>query len=64
VVGDVGLMINPDDPTELAQAMHHALTDSAWRTQQIQAGVARAKQFTWERTARIAQQVYEQVGLR
>jgi glycosyltransferase involved in cell wall biosynthesis len=64
VVGEVGLMINPDDPTALAQAMQRALTDTAWKTQQIQAGLERATLFTWERTAQIARQVYEQVGMR
>lgn len=58
VVGDVGLQIDPDDPSALADALHRVLTDSAWRERMRRSGLARAATFTWERTARIALAVY------
>lgn len=61
VVGDVGLQIDPDDPTALAAALERALTDSAWREQMREAGIERAKSFTWDKTAVIARGVYEAV---
>lgn len=62
VVGDTGLLINPDDPDMLADALHRALTDSAFRTRSRQAGIARAASFTWRRTAEIVRRVYQQVS--
>jgi glycosyltransferase involved in cell wall biosynthesis len=61
VVGDVGLLINPDDPTTIASALQKALTDDVWHSEQRIAGLERSRLFTWERSAQIALQVYEQV---
>jgi glycosyltransferase involved in cell wall biosynthesis len=61
VVGDVGLQIEPEDTSAIADAMLRAWQDDAWRTQQIQAGLARAAGFRWEATARIALAAYERV---
>jgi glycosyltransferase involved in cell wall biosynthesis len=58
VVGTVGLLIDPDDPASIAAALRRVLDDSAWRTQMSQAGIARAAEFTWERTARTVLSVY------
>lgn len=58
VVGDVGLLVNPDEPETIAEAMHKTLTDSAWYGAQSQAAIKRASQFTWERSAQIALQTY------
>jgi glycosyltransferase involved in cell wall biosynthesis len=61
VVGDVGALVNPNDPTTIAAAMYRALTDSAWITSMQAAGLKRAATFTWENTARIALSVYNAV---
>lgn len=58
VVGDVGLQIDPDDPTTITAALQHALTDDDWREDMQQRGLERAAKFTWERTARTALSVY------
>lgn len=62
VVGPVGAQIDPDDPTTLAAALHHALTDSAWLEANRAAGLQRAAQFTWENTAHTALSVYNAVN--
>jgi glycosyltransferase involved in cell wall biosynthesis len=63
VVGEVGLQIDPDDPTTITNALYHLLTaDAAWLTAQQNAAIQRAGQFTWERSAQIARTVYEQVA--
>src|SRR5205085_3503797 len=51
VVGDVGKQVEPDDHPALAAAMEHALTDTQWRDRMQQAGLERAKTFTWDKTA-------------
>jgi glycosyltransferase involved in cell wall biosynthesis len=61
VVGDVGLLINPDEPETIAQALQKALTDTQWREKQSQAAIKRSSLFTWERSAHIALQTYKSV---
>lgn len=61
VVGEVGLLINPDDPTNIAAALKMALEDTQWLSNQSQKAVMRAKQFTWQHSAEIARQTYTSV---
>jgi glycosyltransferase involved in cell wall biosynthesis len=61
VVGEVGLQVTPEDSAELASALYKALTDSPWRGNMVQAGLDRARHFTWENTAQIALSVYNTV---
>ena len=61
VVGDVGLQVNPDDISCIADAMYQALTDTAWREQMRAAGLERAKLFIWRNTAEITLSVYRKV---
>ncbi len=61
VVGDVGRQVDPDNADDLADALEQALTDDGWRESMREAGLQRAKTFTWTRTARIVRAVYESV---
>jgi glycosyltransferase involved in cell wall biosynthesis len=61
VVGHVGLLIDPDDPTTIAAALERAITDDNWHTAQRGAGLARAASFTWSETAKVALDVYKAV---
>jgi len=61
VVGNTGLLIDPDQPESLVVALHRALTDSAFRVQSSAAGLARAREFTWESTAKIVLGVYHRL---
>lgn len=58
VVGDIGLLVDPDDPASIAGALEKVLTNDHWRIAHQAAGVARAQQFTWERSAQIALHTY------
>lgn len=58
IIGEVGHLINPDDPFTITSALHHALTDTTWRQQMQHAALRRAREFTWKRSARIAMEVY------
>jgi len=51
VVGDAGLLFDPMEPTAIAEAMHRMLEDQALRNRLIARGLARAKNFTWDRSA-------------
>jgi glycosyltransferase involved in cell wall biosynthesis len=59
VVGDVGLLINPQEPETIRMALERALSDSEWRSSAIPNGIARAKLFTWGNSAKIAWSVYQ-----
>jgi glycosyltransferase involved in cell wall biosynthesis len=61
VAGDTGLLIDPDRPDSLVDALRRALTDDTWRQHSRAAGLARAATFTWRRTARTVLSVYRRV---
>ena len=52
VAGDAALFVDPYSPDGIAAGVFGALSDGTMRNQLIQKGLARAKQFTWESTAR------------
>lgn len=58
VVGDVGILIDPNNPTTIADALEKILADTHNPDDLIQ----RAVQFTWERSAKIALEVYTSLG--
>jgi glycosyltransferase involved in cell wall biosynthesis len=59
VVGDAGLLVDPLDVDQIAGAIQHVLDDPSLRDTLAEKGVARAREFTWERTARLTMAVYE-----
>jgi glycosyltransferase involved in cell wall biosynthesis len=58
VVGKAGLLVDPDDPAHIADAVRRLLDDSALYARLREAGLARAVCFTWRHTAEVAQRVY------
>lgn len=59
VLGDAGLLVEPDDVTALATAIQRMLTDETFATACAERGLARAREFSWERAARTLQGAYE-----
>lgn len=64
VVGDAGLMVNPQDLDGLTVALWRALTEEDLRQELIAKGLKRAKLFSWERAARETLEVYQKIGNR
>jgi len=62
VVGEAGIMFNPLDTDSLVEVMRQVLTDSKLRDDMVTKGLEQAKQFSWERTARETQEVYNKVA--
>lgn len=58
VVGEAALLVDPYDVESIAEAMGRALTDEALRRTLSQRGRARARRFSWERTARATLDAY------
>jgi glycosyltransferase involved in cell wall biosynthesis len=61
VVGDAALTVDPTDVEGLAVAMHRVLSDPDLAAELHARGLARARTFTWERTARETVAVYRRV---
>jgi len=56
-------LVNPTDSRELTAALVELLSDADARTQLGRAGLARAAEYTWERTAKQTLAVYEEALL-
>ncbi len=61
VIGDAAILVDPTDVAQIAGAMRLVLTQPALAAALRERGLARAAQFTWERTARETIAVYERV---
>jgi len=61
VVGDAGIMVNPNDIDGLANAMYEVLTTDSLRQDMIKKGLERVKLFSWERTAKETYAVYAEI---
>lgn len=62
VAGDAAILVNPEDPDEIATAVQRVLTDEALRSQLVERGLTRTRQFSWEKCARETLAVFESVG--
>ncbi len=62
VVGEAGVLLDPDDPRRWVDAIVNVMTDAVLRARLRTDGLARAAMFTWERTARITLEVYQRVA--
>ena len=61
VAGDAALLTDPRDSIKLAEQIQLLLSDATRADEMRARGIARAKQFTWERTARETLAVYRQI---
>jgi alpha-1,3-rhamnosyl/mannosyltransferase len=61
VVGDAALLVNPRDAEDIARAITHVLDDAALRDELRAKSLARAAQFSWERTAEMTLAVYREI---
>jgi glycosyltransferase involved in cell wall biosynthesis len=62
LVGGAGLLVDPADPGELADALRRVLTDQALAASLRAAAPARAAEFGWERTASATVAAYREVA--
>jgi glycosyltransferase involved in cell wall biosynthesis len=61
VVGDAGVLVEPEDVASIAAGIALVLNDAKLRTQLSARGLIRAQEFTWERAAWATLEVYSQV---
>lgn len=60
VVGDAAITVDPDNTHALVDAIRRVLTDEALQTDLRARSLARAKQFSWRKTAQETIAVYEE----
>lgn len=61
VAGDAALLVNPQSVEEIAQAMQRLIEDEKLRAELREKGLARVKEFTWEKSAEKHLRVFRQV---
>ena len=59
VVGDAGLLVDPNDVEDLAVALQRVLTDDALHATLREKGLARASVFSWQRAAQETMAIYQ-----
>jgi glycosyltransferase involved in cell wall biosynthesis len=62
VTGDAAILVDPYDPTAIADGIYRVLTDQALHSDLRAKGLARARQFSWETSARRVHDIYREVG--
>lgn len=62
VVGDAGIVCDPDRPGALAGALRTVLDDAALHARLRTAGLARAAQFSWTRAARVTLDAFRRLS--
>jgi glycosyltransferase involved in cell wall biosynthesis len=60
VLGDAGLLVNPDDPESIADAIAGMLDNEAFAMTSVERGFARARTYSWARTAEGVLDAYRQ----
>ncbi len=61
VVGEAALLVDPYDPASIAAGLRRLLHDKQLRGRLRAAGLIRARSLSWQETARMTMQVYENV---
>ncbi|MEM3342011.1 MAG: glycosyltransferase family 1 protein [Thermoplasmata archaeon] len=61
VAGDVGIGVDPFNPSDIARGLIRSIKDSKFRQDTIRKGLERAKIFSWEKCAGETLKVYREV---
>jgi glycosyltransferase involved in cell wall biosynthesis len=64
VLGGAGALVNPDRPEEIAAAIARMLNDRCLAADCVSRGIARAREFRWDRTIHRVRAAYEQAVAR
>ena len=62
VAGDAAVLVDPYDPTAIADGIERVLTDEDLRHELRVKGLARAKQFSWEDSVRRVREIYDEAS--
>jgi glycosyltransferase involved in cell wall biosynthesis len=58
VVGDAALIVDPNEPCQIADACQRVLSDSALKSELSAKGLRRIQKFSWAETAHLTLNAY------
>ena len=61
IIGDAGMITNPDDVEEFAHKLYILVSDKAKRDEYISKGIQRSSAFSWDRTAEETLKVFSKI---
>lgn len=61
ITGDAAILVDPNDPNNLAEAIWEVINNSQLRHELIQKGKERAKQYSWQQNARETLKAYRRL---
>lgn len=61
VAWNAALLVDPESPQDIAKAVRNMMERKGLRKMYAQRGARRAREFTWEKTAKLTVKVYEQL---
>lgn len=64
IAGDAAVLVDPLNVEEITGAIYNVLSNSELRRQLVKKGLERAKDFSWEKTARETLALYKELGER
>lgn len=59
VIGDAGILLDPEDISNISEVIYKGLVDDDLRRELIRKGLERVKEFSWKKTAQQTLQLYE-----
>ena len=62
VVGDAGIMVDPNDSETMSKSIFELLTNESQREEMIQRGLKRSKLFNWDDSAKITSEIYAELS--
>ncbi|MBI3048782.1 MAG: glycosyltransferase family 4 protein [Acidobacteria bacterium] len=62
VTGDAAVLVDPYDIESIADGIEQVLSSPALRAELREKGIARAREFSWERSVARTRELYEEVG--
>jgi glycosyltransferase involved in cell wall biosynthesis len=62
VAGDAAVLVDPYDPAAIAAGIERVLTDEELRRDLRRRGLARAKQFSWQRSVARVREIYAEIN--
>lgn len=62
IAGDGAVLVDPHDPAQIAEAIGSVLDDEALSGRLSEAGLRRAREYSWKRTADLTMGAYAEVA--
>ncbi|MCH8252954.1 MAG: glycosyltransferase family 4 protein [Planctomycetes bacterium] len=59
IVGNAGVLVDPENERSVADELHRVIADPAWRDRLVRLGRTRAKRFGWDVCAQRVREVYD-----